>query len=235
MNRLSWEQVQPFWEAIETWYQGLPTVRLEEVVQDPDRVALFCVDLTNAFAYEGTLASPRVTALVPPIVNLFQRAYALGVRHFLLPQDTHDPDAVEFGAFAPHAVAGTSEAEMVPELRALPFADRFEVFPKNSINSFVETDLGAWMEDHPQVDTCIVVGDCTDLCVYQLAMHLRVQANARGLQRRVIVPADAVDTYHLSVETARTLGILPHHGDLLHRIFLYHMALNGIEVVATLS
>jgi len=28
---------------------------------------------------------------------------------------------------------------------------------------------------------------------------------------------------------------MPHDGDLLHRIFLYSMALNGIEVVARLT
>jgi hypothetical protein len=33
------------------------------------------------------------------------------------------------------------------------------------------------------------------------------------------------------VDVARRLGGLPHAGDLLHLIFLYHMALNGIEIV----
>ena len=37
------------------------------------------------------------------------------------------------------------------------------------------------------------------------------------------------------VETARQIGALPHDGDLLHRLFLYHMALNGIRVVRELS
>ena len=39
----------------------------------------------------------------------------------------------------------------------------------------------------------------------------------------------------MPVETALQLGALPHDGDLLHRIFLYSMALNGIEVVARLT
>jgi hypothetical protein len=50
---------------------------------------------------------------------------------------------------------------------------------------------------------------------------------------RVVVPADCVDTYDLPVAVAQSLGALPHAADLLHLIFLYHMALNGIEVVAT--
>jgi hypothetical protein len=67
-------------------------------------------------------------------------------------------------------------------------------------------------------------------------MFLRLRANVLGLRDfRVVVPADGVQTYDMPVETALQLGALPHDGDLLHRIFLYSMALNGIEVVARLT
>jgi hypothetical protein len=80
-----------------------------------------------------------------------------------------------------------------------------------------------------------VVGNCTDLCVYQLAMHLRVRHNARNVPGvSVIVPANAVDTYDLPVETASAIGAMPHPGDFFHQVFLYHMALNGIQVVREL-
>ncbi len=110
------------------------------------------------------------------------------------------------------------------------------MIPKNSISSDLGTGLSSWLDQHPEVTTFIVVGDCTDLCVYQAAMYLRLRANALGLKSvRVVVPANAVQTYDLPVTTATELGILPHDGDLLHRLFLYHMALNGIEVVAQLA
>ena len=65
-----------------------------------------------------------------------------------------------------------------------------------------------------------------------LAMHLRLRANALDLsEQRVIVSADAVETYDMSVETARQVGALAHPGGFFHRVFLYHMALNGIQVV----
>jgi nicotinamidase-related amidase len=105
------------------------------------------------------------------------------------------------------------------------------VFEKNSISSGQKTGLNAWIADHPEVDTYIVVGDCTDLCVYQLAMQLRLEANAYQLRRRVIVPAECVETYDRSLEAARQEGGFAHPGDLMHAVFLYHMALNGIEVV----
>jgi hypothetical protein len=86
------------------------------------------------------------------------------------------------------------------------------------------------------VQTAIVVGNCTDLCVYQLAMHLRLRHNARNLpEMTVIVPANAVDTYDLPVAAAAALGVMPHPADFFHQVFLYHMALNGIQVVRELA
>jgi hypothetical protein len=81
-----------------------------------------------------------------------------------------------------------------------------------------------------------VVGDCTDLCVYQLAMYLRLRHNARNVPGvSVIVPANAVDTYDLPAEAAEAVGAMPHPGDFFHQVFLYHMALNGIQVVWELT
>jgi nicotinamidase-related amidase len=227
---------EPFLEWLARWEAELPSLDLETAVPDPARAALISVDLVKGFCYEGPLASPRVASIVANVVDLFQRAHTLGVRHFLLTQDAHDPDAVEFGAFPPHCVAGTSESETIDELNGLPFASLFTVIPKKSISSSIGTALGTWLESHPAVTTFIIVGDCTDLCVYQAAMYLRLRANVLGQKEaRVVIPADCVQTYDMPVETARELGAMPHDGDLLHRLFLYHMALNGIEVVSRLK
>lgn len=225
-----------FLEWLTRWEEGLPEMSLDEVVSDPVRVGVVSVDLVKGFCTQGPLASPRVAGIVPAVVGLFQQAYDRGVRHFLLSQDTHDANAVEFSAFAPHCVGGTSESETIDELAGLSFSNMFLIIPKNSISSSIGTNLASWLEAHPEVTTFIIVGDCTDLCVYQAAMYLRLRANVMGLpDLRVIVPADCVQTYDMRVETAAQLGILPHDGDLLHSLFLYHMALNGIEVVKRLA
>lgn len=225
-----------FLDWLDRWEDDLPEMALEEVVSDSARVGILSVDLVKGFCCEGPLASPRVAGIVPAAVRLFQRAHDLGVRHFLLSQDTHDPDAVEFSAFAPHAVEGTSESETIDELKALPFSDTFLIIPKNSISSSIGTDLDDWLKAHPEATTFIIVGDCTDLCVHQAAMYLRLRANVMGLRdARVIVPADCVQTYDMPVDVAAGLGILPHDGDHLHTVFLYHMALNGVEIVRRLA
>jgi nicotinamidase-related amidase len=222
---------QPFLDDLDHWVEKLPSITFVEVAPFPEKAAVLSTDMINGFCYSGSLSSRRVAGIVHPIVELFKKAWEHGVRHFLLSHDTHEPDAIEFGAFPPHCVRGTEEAEAVDAIRQLPFFDQMVVIEKNSINAGINTSLNSWIEAHPEVETYIVVGNCTDLCVYQLAMHLRLEANAYQKQRRVIVPAEAVETYNRSLEIARKDGGLAHPGDLMHVLFLYHMALNGIEVV----
>ncbi len=225
-----------FLQWLEAWERARPTYALRDTVGRADETAIVAVDLVKGFCTSGALASPRIAAIVPLAIDLFQRAYALGVRHFLLLQDAHSADAVEFAAFPPHCQAGSEESETVEALTTLPFADHFTYIPKNSISPNLGTALPAWLEAHPEVRRFIVIGDCTDLCVAQAALYLRLRANALDLHAvRIIVPADAVQTYDLPVEQALAIGALPHDGDLLHRLFLYHLALNGIEVVAHLE
>ncbi len=221
---------------LQNWEADLPALDIEEAVSEPARVAVVSQDLLKGFCDVGPLSSERAASIVPAAVNMFKRSHALGVRHFLLLQDTHDPEAVEFSAYPPHCVEGTEESETIDELQELPFSDLFTILPKNSISSSMGTDLEPWLEEHPDVNTFIVVGVCTDICVYHAAIHFRVRANVLGQENaRVIVPANCVQTFDIPVDVAQEVGAMPHDGDLLHRLFLYHMALNGVEVVADLS
>lgn len=231
---------RPFLAWLVDWYNSRPVLQwaelLEDLENDPSRMAVLAVDVTSGFCSDGPLASERVGLIVEPIARLFQQAYDHGLRHFLLPQDTHSNDAVEFGSFPAHCVRGTSEPLTVPELDDLPFSGLFRVIEKNSISSAIDTELDAWLDSNPRVTTFLVVGDCTDLCVHQLAMHLRLRANARNCSDvRVILPKSGVDTFDIPVEVAIEIGAMPHHGDLMHLIFLFSMAQNGIEVVSEVA
>ncbi len=224
---------KPFLNYVVEWKNNRPAIPIADIINGKaDKVAVISIDVINGFCYQGPLASPRVATIVNPITSLFQKSHQAGVQNFILTQDAHPEDSVEFDNFPPHCISGTRESEAVDEFQKLPFFDQFQVIPKRSINSVLGTDLPAWLEAHRQVDTFITVGDCTDLCTYQLAMALKLRANARNERRRVILPVDCVETYDLPLGVAVEIGAVPHPGDLLHYIFLYHMMLNGIEVVA---
>jgi nicotinamidase-related amidase len=230
------DHARPFLTYLEQWHGALPALSLQSVLGDaPERVLLLSVDMINGFCSEGPLAGPRVGALAGPVAALFQRAHDAGARAFALTQDTHDPNTPEFMSYPPHCVAGTAESEAVDALKALPFYREVATFPKNSLSSHLGTGFGAWLAERPQLDTFVVVGNCTDLCVYSAAMHLRLEANALNLRRRVIVPAAIVNTFDTPVSVARELGIKAHDGDLHHVLFLHHMASNGVEVVGQLT
>ncbi len=220
---------------IDEWFTHLPEAQWEEDILtpagSPEAVALFAVDMVNAFAHEGSLASVRVRAMLPRLRNLFIRAHEWGVQNFVLVVDSHSDDAEEFRHFPAHAVRGTTEARLVPEIASLPFRDLFTVFVKNSFHPAIATSLEPWLIDNPQVTHFVVTGCGTDLGVYLLATYLHTHLLAHNLPSGVIVPADCTDTYDIAPDLAQELGILPHPGDLCHKIALYHLAMHGAKVV----
>jgi nicotinamidase-related amidase len=220
---------------ISTWVNGLQPLPLREVVPEPSSAAIISTDMIVGFCKRGALASERVGNLVEPVADLFRRSHDHGIRDFVLLQDTHDRETPEFGAWPVHCLRGSEESETVAELAELPFADEFTVIPKNSLAPGFGTTFEEWLSGHPNLSTAIVVGNCTDLCVYQLAMYLRVRANAFNLAAfDVIVPADCVDTYDLPNDVADG-GAMPHPGEFFHDVFLYHLGLNGVRVARSLT
>jgi nicotinamidase-related amidase len=228
-----------FLDWLGEWTANLPPLDLQSYMQEkniaPEQVGVISADLVEGFCYQGPLASPRIANVVPASADLMRRAHGLGVRDFALVQEYHTHDAPEFEQFAPHCIRGTAEADTVEPLKALPFSDLFTIIRKNSLHPALHTDMDDWLRARPHLNTFLTVGDCTDLCLYQLVMHLKLNANAAGQHVNVIVPENCVQTYDLPVDVARSLDAMPHDGDLIHAIFLYHMALNGAQVVRSVA
>lgn len=235
MDRADGEASARWWEfgaALDDWFARLPERSWSELAPHGGaRVAVCVIDMLNGFTREGPLASPRVEALVAPVLGLVEGAAARGAR-IVAVQDCHPRDAVEFSAYPPHCLEGTSEAEAVAELERLPAYRNALRVRKNNL-------CGLWAGDwHRElvaggVDTFVLCGDCTDLCVNYLAMPLRLWANERNLPLRIVVPADAVDTFDIPARgSAPGEAAAPGHpGEVFHRLFLYHMAQNGVDVV----
>ena len=222
-------------QFVRDWLGQLQEESIAEIAPDPAATAVFSTDMINGFLHFGALSSPRVKALAAPVAGLFTLAWNHGVREFVLTQDTHHPGTPEFESYPPHAHAGSDESQTIPELANLPFADAFTIFEKNSLSPAIGTGFDAWLDAHPEIDTAIVVGNCTDLCIYQLAMHLRMRANAHNITGYdVVVPANCVDTFDIPVEAVQANGEA-HPGDFFHEVFLYHMAQNGVQVVAAIT
>jgi nicotinamidase-related amidase len=224
-----------FLDYLEGWVENLPVIRLDEAIPEPEKSAIISADVINGFLYEGPLASPRVAPIGEPIADLMRVAWGHGLRHILLVQEGHDEESLEFEAFGEHAIKGTYQAETIDLIKNLPFFDQMSIVYKDSIHPALNNDFDDWVAQREPIETIIAVGDVTDLCLYQLATYLRYHANAYRKDRRVIVPANCTQTWHLSVEDAENSPAMPHDGDFLYATFLYHMALNGIEVVKSIQ
>lgn len=162
-------------------------------------------------------------------------AWEEGLREFLLVQDAHNEETMEFREFVPHAIEGTTEAETIDMIKDLPFYDEMAILYKDSLHPALDNGFNTWLAEQDDLETIISVGDVTDLCLYQLTMYLKLKANANHLSYRVIVLENCNQTWYLSVKDPRDLPAKPHQGDLLHAKLLNHMALNGIEVVKSIE
>jgi nicotinamidase-related amidase len=212
-------------QELETWKVGLAPLKLSDLGVQPHEIALLSVDLIEGFCRVGPLSSPRVTAIIPNIVSLVQRASSAGIKDIVFIQDAHPEHAEEFTAYPPHCVEGTPEARAVRELEALPNWESFTHLEKNSISSLVNTPLEAWLDARPHLKVLIAVGDVTDLCLYSLAIGLKLRTLAQGLGQRVIVPENCTQTWDAP----------DHPGDLYHTMFLYQLKRNGVEIVSSIQ
>ncbi len=181
--------------------------------------ALFVVDMINGFVREGALQSPRVERLIPKIREMMQAASKRNMQLVAF-ADNHPEHSPEFTSYPQHCLEGTSESEIVQELRD---AAAYTLIKKNSTNGALNSGFQAWWTQHKDIETFVLVGDCTDICILQLALWLKAMANEQNKQVRVIVPADATDTYDLGA----------HQGDLMHLMALYNMLLNGVEIAGS--
>ena len=224
-----------FLDWLAEWKNNLPSIELSKFLINPDRTALVSIDMINGFCHQGSLASEMVKSIIPEVVILMKKLNNSGVTRFLLIQDSHDVNAEEFKAYPPHCIKGSEESQTIPEYLDLPFAGKFKVFEKNSVSSFQNTHFSDWLAKNRQIDTFIIVGNCTDICIYQAVLELKTEANSHNTPRRIVVPENCVATFETSLETARKIGAMPHDSVLLHDIFLYSMRLNGAEVFKSIS
>lgn len=192
--------------------EALPSLNINEY--DLNKTGLFIVDMNNGFAKEGALSSPRVEKIIEPIVD-FTKLISSKINTVVAFTDTHNPDSVEFKSYPTHCLRGDKESEIVEEI--LNISD-INILEKNSTNGFFVMDI----EKYKNLDNFIIVGCCTDICVYQFVLTLKTYFNQNNLDKNIIVSMNLVETYDID---------LIHSGDFFNIVFLNSMIQNGINVV----
>lgn len=206
--------------AIEKMEQELKGKSLDLKTLNKDKTALFVVDMVVGFVYSGTLSSPRVAEIVNNIAELNKKTAGYNKVFFL---DNHEKDSQEFRYFPAHCVGGTEEAELIAELKTEDSeGSNTHYIKKNSTNAFHCKGFKEWLQSHEnQIDNYIITGCVTDICVLQFALCLKSYFNENNIDKRVIVPANCVETYDGG----------SHDGNLLNLFSLYNMYTSGIEII----
>lgn len=178
------------------------------------KTMLFIIDMNNGFAKKGALYSDRVEALINPITNLAKILEAKNCEIIAF-TDSHNKDSIELRSYPTHCLENDYESKIVDEISTIK---NLKVIPKNSTNGFF------CLEDKnfKNIDNIIVVGDCTDICIYQFVVTLKAYFNQNNIDKNIIVPMNLVDTYHID-------NI--HNSEIMNIVFLNSMIQNGVEVI----
>ena len=142
-------------------------------------------DMLRGFLEEGypLYCGEGARRIIPGVQRLLEEELAGGATVFFL-CDSHAPDDPEFKMFPPHAIEGTVEAEVIPELTKY----KGEVIPKKTYSSFFGTTLDEKLEKL-KPGKIIVCGVCTHICV----LYAVADARIRGYE--VEVPVDCVASF----------------------------------------
>ncbi|MGE5396374.1 MAG: cysteine hydrolase family protein [Chitinophagales bacterium] len=196
--------------------RDLPSIAFTDLAPN---TTLVIIDMLKGFTEWGALASPRIMAMSKPIGKLAAKFAEAGYRIAAF-TDQHHADSAEFQDFPEHCLEGTREAELINELTDL----NIEIIRKNCTNGLVVP--GVWEKltvplGPDDLPTFVVVGCCTDICIFLMSVTLKAKMNQENIAGRVIVPTALVDTYDAP----------GHNAEAVNQMALYLMQVNGVELV----
>jgi nicotinamidase-related amidase len=127
--------------------------------------AIIVVDMINDFV-TGKLGSERAQKIIPNITSLLKKARKQGIPIVYL-RDAHTSTDKEMNIWGEHAMKGTEGSEIVWQLK--PEKNDI-VIEKNWYSGFVDPELPDVLKKLG-VDTLIILGVSTDICVQNNVGH----------------------------------------------------------------
>ena len=146
------------------------------------KTAVLVIDMIKEFV-TGRLGGAHAQIVVPTIKRLIEAARSSD-SPVVYVTDAHLKGADhEFNIWGSHAIAGSAEAEIVPELAPLEKDHRLY---KRRYSAFYATGLDALLREL-NVSTIVLTGVLTNICI----QHTAADAYFRGY--KVVVPTDSIN------------------------------------------
>ena len=152
--------------------------------------------MVNGFVNEGVLHDKNIKKIVPRQLELLEEAEKKGSL-IILVKDTHNKNATEFKRFGntTHCIQGTSEAELIDELKPFEQKDNVITVEKNSTSLMESPEFREIVRQAENLKEVNFVGCCTDICVFNGAMGLANYYDEWNRDVTINVHEDAIATY----------------------------------------
>lgn len=158
---------------------------------------LIVVDMVNGFVKEGVLHDKEISKTIPRQIELI-KDYNYNNQLVVFIKDTHEEDAIEFKRFGntKHCVKGTTEAELVDELKPYENKDNTISIEKNSTSYMESLAFRELIGNLNNLETVDVVGCCTDICCFNGTMGLANYFDQWNKNVEIRMNTDAIATYN---------------------------------------
>ena len=157
---------------------------------------LIVVDMVNGFVKEGVLHDSNISNIIPRQIELIKENILEG-NLIIFIKDTHDINAAEFKRFGntKHCVKGTSEADLVDEIK--PYENKINTISieKNSTSYMEAPEFRKLIKDLINLEEVNIIGCCTDICDFNGTMALANYFDQWNRDVNIYVHKDAVATY----------------------------------------
>ena len=154
------------------------------------------VDMINGFVKEGVLHDKKIAEIIPRQKEIIEKYKKEGSLTIFI-KDTHDENAVEFKRFGntKHSVKGTSEAEIVDELKEYENKENTISIEKNSTSYMEAPQFRELIKELTKLKEVHVIGCCTDICDFNGTMGLANYFDQWNRDVEIYLHQDAVATY----------------------------------------
>ena len=157
---------------------------------------IIVVDMINGFIKEGVLHDKKIAEIIPRQKEIIKKYQEEGTLTIFI-KDTHNENAVEFKRFGntKHAVRGTSEAEVVDELKEYENKENAISIEKNSTSYMEAPQFRELIKKLTNLKEVHIVGCCTDICDFNGTMGLANYFDEWNRDVEIYLHQDAVATY----------------------------------------
>lgn len=151
------------------------------------------VDMINGFVYEGNMKDEYIAHIIPGIKELIKKYIKKLDGEIFFIRDCHKLGCTEFKKFPEHCLEGTSESELVDELKV--YENEGRTYKKNSTSAMFAKGLLEDLSKMVNLERVYVVGCCSDICVTNFAIPLVNYFDEHDLKVEVVTISDLIETY----------------------------------------